>query len=72
MLENCPECARLWNAYLEARHEHAAAWRELETSAAAPGDETGKAAIQRSQTAFAAREQVRTQLARHQAAAHKS
>jgi hypothetical protein len=72
LLENCPECARLWNAYLEARREHAARWRDLETNPAAPGDESGKAAIQRSQAAFAAREQMRTLLAEHEAAAHKS
>ena len=65
MSENCPECARLWAGYIEARREYAAAWRGLETS---PAD---KAAIERAQAAFTAREQVRSELAGHQAAAHK-
>lgn len=65
MLTNCPECARLWEAYLEARGEHAAARRNLETS-------VEKANIGRFEAASDAMRQLRTQLAGHQAASHGS
>ncbi len=69
MRQDCSECARLWEAYLAARREHAQAWREID-SAGAPDSAERKSAIQRAQEAFDGRERLRTQLAEHEAAAH--